>query len=135
MNRRRNRVGPLWRDRFQSCMLDDSSLRMAVQYVECQPVYEGLVRKAEKHAWSSAQAHLTGEDEFELLALKVWPGRRNRKQWQAMLAQRLSEEQREEIRLHTQTGRPIGKKAFVTALEKKLRRRLHALPIGRPPKQ
>lgn len=36
------------------------------------------------------------------------------------------------IRKHTDTGLPLGPDSFVTQLEKKLNRKLKALPWGRP---
>jgi len=36
------------------------------------------------------------------------------------------------IHKHTDMGRPLGPNSFVTQLEKKLNRKLKALPCGRP---
>jgi hypothetical protein len=41
----------------------------------------------------------------------------------------------EEMRCHTNTGRPLGEDSFIEMLEKQLGRRLKALPIGRPKKE
>ena len=135
INKRRKRAGTLWRNRFQSCALDDKHMKIAVQFVECLPIYERLVRKPEKYPWSSAKAHITGQDEHEVLALKVWPSRQLRRKWADFLRKKLSIDTRERLRTYTQTGRPLGSKAFVEKLEKKFRRRLHPLPVGRPPKK
>ena len=133
LSKRRPRNSSLWRNRFQSCALDEEYLKIAARYVEMQPVYERLVRKAEKYAWSSAKSHMTGKDEHEVLALDVWPATRLRNKWANFLSQKLGEPTREKLRSFTQTGRPIGSKPFIDKLEKKFRRRLHPLPIGRPP--
>ena len=134
-NRRRKRAGKLWHDRFHSCVLDDRDyLTKAVQFVESQPVYDKLVRKAEKYPWSSAAAHIDGSDDYEVLSFDGWPTRRLRNRWTELLSQKLDEETCAQIRLHTQTGRPWGSPAFIAELERRLRRRLHALPVGRPPK-
>ena len=114
--------------------MENKFLLSAVQFVECQPVYDKKVRKAEKYDWSSAQAHITGKDEFGVLALDVWPPRPKRKQWSKILAKPLDADLREKLRMYTQTGRPFGGKAFVSALEKRFRKRLHPLPVGRPRK-
>jgi len=134
MNHRRKSADNIWRNRFQSCALEDKFLLPAVRFVECQPVYQKKVRQAQKYDWSSAQAHITGQDEFDVLALDVWPPKRRRKQWSKILAEPLDEDLREKLRMFTQTGRPVGSKAFVAALEKRFRKRLHPLPVGRPRK-
>jgi len=134
LNRRRKRTGTLWHDRFHSCLVDEKYLLAAVQFVECQPVYDRIVRKAEKYQWSSAAAHTSGEDELDILALDVWPSARSRATWARKLSKQLDVETRKELLLHTRTGRPWGRGEFIEALEKKFRRRLHALPVGRPPK-
>ena len=134
LNSRKGLAGQLWRGRFQSCMLDAAHVPIAAQHVECQPVYQKVVRKAEKYRWSSAQTHVTGKDEFDVLMLKGWPSKYKGKRWAAVLAKALDQEMREKLRMYTQTGRPVGSARFVSGLEKKLRRRLHALPVGRPRK-
>jgi len=135
LNRRRNKEGTLWRNRFQSCALDEKTVVEAVKYVECQPVYSKKVRKADKYPWSSAKAHVKGTDALDLLALKVWPSRHYLKKWSAILADTVDEEMRDTIRTYTQTGRPLGNEKWVKSLERKFKRRLHALPVGRPPKE
>lgn len=135
LNRRRKRTGKLWHDRFHSCPIDNRYLAQAVQYVETQPITDRLVRKAEKYNFSSAQAHITNRDELDILALDVWPSTQVRKKWASVLANPLDDKTAAEIQLHTQTGRPWGGNKFIEQLEKKLNRRLHALPVGRPPKE
>lgn len=132
INKRRGLNGQLWHNRFQSCALDDNHLHIVANYVECQPVYGGYVRKAGKYPWSSAHAHISGKDDFEILADKGWPGLRLQKQWPKILAKKLDEKTREKIRTYTQTGRPLGSPGFVVKLEKKFKRRLRPLPVGRP---
>ncbi len=134
INNRRNRDSQVWRGRFQSCALDGKYLKIAVRNVECQPVYEGLVRKPEKYRWSSASAHISGKDQFDILAMDVWPPKRTIKNWADLLAGNLSVDVREKLRTYTQTGRPLGGREFIEPLEKKFRRRLHPLPVGRPRK-
>ena len=72
---------------------------------------------------------------MDLLALKVWPSRHYLKKWSAIVAEALDKEMQETIRTSTQTGRPLGNEKWVKSLERKFRRRLHALPVGRPPKK
>lgn len=133
LNSRRKKTGPLWRNRFQSCALGDDMVRTVAQYIECQPIYDKRLRKAEKYPWSSASAHISGIDESGVLALDVWPPKRNRKQWSEILAKKLDTDTCVKIATYTQTGRPLGSTQFIDMLEKKYRRRLRPLPVGRPP--
>ncbi len=134
LNNRRKKEGQLWRNRFQSCALDDKYLKLAVKYVENQPVYEKMVRKPENYPWSSASAHVAGRDELQVLSLHVWPPKRLLNKWSDFLKEKLHEEIRERIRTFTQTGRPLGGDKFIDELERKFKQRLHPLPVGRPPK-
>lgn len=133
-NQTRDEDGHIWRGRFQSCPLDDDYVWLAVKFVETQPLLEGKVRKAEKYPHSSAAAHVNGRDETEVLALNVWPPKGwTKKRWSKFLADKPDEEECDMLLTYAQTGRPLGSDKFVTKLEKKFRRRLHALPVGRPP--
>ena len=96
-----------------------------------QPVYEKLVRQAGKYAWSSAATHISGKDKLEML-VRTWPVPRQRKTWAQMLKKPIDAETRKQIQVTTQTGRPWGSDAFIAKLERKYRRRLKALPVGRP---
>lgn len=131
LNARRNSDALVWRNRFQSCAVENRRLLTIVQFVESQPVYEKLVRQAGKYDWSSAMAHSKGKDEFDVLA-RTWPVARQRKTWAQMLRKSIDVETRKEIQVTTQTGRPWGSDGFIAKLEKKYRRRLKALPVGRP---
>ncbi len=124
----------VWRNRFQSCALDKKWLGIAVQSVECQPVREKLVRKAESYSWSSAAAHVSGKDPHAVLASN-WPRSAKRKTWSRWVNTPADPDALEKLRMFTQTGRPLGSDAFVKKLERKFRRRLKPLPIGRPPKK
>ncbi|MCF7957711.1 MAG: transposase, partial [Phycisphaerae bacterium] len=130
--KKRKIVAPFWHNRFQSCIIDDKLRSEFARYVECQPVYEGRVQVAEEYRWSSAQAHITWEDEHGLLSLNTWPLKRSRNTWSKTLAKKLDEATRKKIRIHTQTGRPMGSDKFIASLEKKFKRSLKPMPVGRP---
>ncbi|MCH9021803.1 MAG: transposase [Planctomycetes bacterium] len=131
LKRKGKSIEGLWRNRFQSCPVDKKKLWTVVQFVECQPVYS-KAGAASSYKWSSAKAHITGKDPYDLLALDVWPEKRYRKQWASLLRKSLSKDVQEYIRVTLQTGRPWGSDAFIKSLERKYKRRLRALPIGRP---
>jgi len=101
--------------------------------VERNPVRASLVRKAEEYPWSSAAAHC-GLRSDRLLSPLLEPRRATEADWSDWLAAGDDKTALAKLRLHTRTGRPIGNKSFVTELESRLGRRLHSLPVGRPPK-
>ncbi len=123
--------GRLWQGRPFSCALGDEHLIAAVRYVERNPVRARMVRKAEHYAWSSAAAHCGQRADPLLSSLQgLVPVREE--DWSAWLAEREDEKFLAGIRLRTRTGRPLGDKKFVEALESRLKRRLQPRSIGRP---
>jgi putative transposase len=55
--------GHLWQGRFASFVLDEPYLLTAARYVELNPVRAGLVNAPSDYRWSSAAAHLEGQDD------------------------------------------------------------------------
>ncbi|MDF1778318.1 MAG: hypothetical protein P1V13_20000 [Rhizobiaceae bacterium] len=53
-------TGHLWQGRYGS--VDETYLLHAIRYVTLNPVRAGLVKRAEEWPWSSARAHLAGDD-------------------------------------------------------------------------
>jgi REP-associated tyrosine transposase len=128
INFRENWRGHLWQERFASFPMDESYLLAAARYVEMNPVAAGIVERPEEYPWSSARAHLAGEDDH---LVKVAPLLAMVGNWRDFLS--LSEE--EEITLfqrHARSGRPLGNDAFVDRLEAGLDRLLR--PQKRGPK-
>jgi putative transposase len=124
--------GHLWRARFMSCVLDDTSVREEVRFVETNPVRVGLVEQAEEYSWSSARAHVMGEMDPVLsdgcfLMTDI-------SNWRKYLMDRGEESIVRCVRKRMKTGRPAGSAEFVHKLEEILGRRLEALPRGRPRK-
>src|SRR5262249_27285013 len=66
-NAHTGRSGHLWQNRFFACMLGPTHLWAALCYVERNPVRAGIVQHAAEYPWSSAFAHLAGEDESSIL--------------------------------------------------------------------
>ncbi len=124
INFRENWRGHLWQERFRSFPMDEVHLLAAARYVEQNPVRAGMVEKASDYPWSSAGAHLSGQDD---LLVKVNPLLDMIPDWQEFLGEDVSEEMADLIRKHEQTGRPLGNKAFVDKLEKVLGRLLRPM--------
>jgi putative transposase len=113
--------GHLWQGRFASYPMDEEHLVAAARYIELNPVRSGLVKKPEEYEWSSALAHLQGEND---ILVKVEPLSAIIDNWSDFLKTDLTEDQKEAIRRHERTGRPAGSAGFLSRLEKKTKRRL-----------
>jgi putative transposase len=123
--------GYLWQGRFASFPMDEAHLLACARYVELNPVRAGLVKRAGQWRWSSAAAHLAGRDDG---LVKVRPLLDLAGDWRAFLAGGLDEDEREAIRSAERTGRPLGSPAFLTRLERRLRRPLARRKPGPKPK-
>lgn len=121
--------GYLWQGRFASFPMDETHLYRAVRYVELNPVRAKLCHQAEQWPWSSALAHLNGNDD-ELVA--VGPMLERVSNWQAYLEVE-SQADEEPFSRHERTGRPLGSKAFVSELETISGRILRPRKAGRKP--
>lgn len=109
--------GHLWQGRFASFPMDENYLLLAARYVELNPVRAGLAGNPQDYPWSSAAAHLAGQDD-ELV--KTAPLLERVRDWGSFLNTALFEDQLEELRKHERTGRPLGKEDFVNRLEELL---------------
>jgi putative transposase len=132
INRLHRRAGHLWQNRFYSSALDEEHEVAALRYIEQNPVRAKIARVPWSYAWSSASAHVGGDDPSGLLDLETWRKEWSPADWREMLKEGLDEVSVSVIRRHTLRGRPLGSDSFVSRMEKLLGRRLRALPVGRP---
>ena len=134
-NRRRSSSGHVWQNRFHSCALDEKHYWLALAYVERNPARAGLVKRAWEWPWSSAAAHCGKKTKPELeamLNLDEWRAQMQPADWRKVLHSAGEEDEAEELRMRTRTGRAWADGRFVGKWEKRLGRRLHPLPVGRP---
>ncbi|HEX4637107.1 MAG TPA: hypothetical protein VH189_13045 [Rhizomicrobium sp.] len=101
--------------------MDDNYLLACARYVELNPVRARLVTRARDWRWSSARAHLKGQDDTLLL---VSPLLERIADWKAFLEECPAGDTGEAIRASERTGRPLGDKTFIRKLERKLDRTL-----------
>ena len=120
--------GYLWQGRFSSFVMDEAHLLTAARYVELNPVRARLVKQARAWPWSSARAHLKGEDDG---LAAVAPLLELAGDWRAFLRGGLEEAELDAIRRCERTGRPLGSEAFVEGLEARLGRPLKKGKPGR----
>lgn len=114
INFRQSWRGHLWQERFHSFLMDEDHLLATVRYVERNPVAAGLCETPEQWRWSSARAHLQGEDDG---LVRVKPMLDRIDNWSAYLANINDPSAVDSIRRHTRTGRPLGAAHFINKLE------------------
>ncbi len=95
--------------------MDEKYLIATAGYIELNPVKAGIVKKAADYQWSSAQAHLKGEDD---ILVRASPLLDIVSDWKGLLASDITEEEYETLQSHEKTGRPLGNDDFVARLEK-----------------
>ena len=99
------------------------------RYIENNPVRAGLCAHSEDWPWSSARAHLNGEDDA---LVRVAPMLELVSNWREYLGETAEESFAAQVHAHTRTGRPLGNDAFIDELEARLDRSLR--PRKRGPK-
>jgi putative transposase len=124
--------GHLFDGRFASVAMDESHLISAVRYVALNPVRARLAARAEDWNWSSARAHLAGEDDG---LVSVKPLLDRVKDFVALIADETDDAGFAALRAAEQTGRPLGTEDFISGLERILGRPIARRAPGRKPKQ
>jgi putative transposase len=127
INFRENWRGHLWQGRFASFVMDEDYLLAAARYVELNPVRARLVASAGQYRWSSASAHLKGQDD---ILVRVKPLLELAPAWKRLLRTELGDETLAELRRHERTGRPLGHAGFVRRIERRLGRVLRRQKPG-----
>ncbi len=131
INRKHNRSGRLWQNRFFSSVVEEEPYLWAVmRYIEQNPVRAKLAKRAENYQWSSARAHVLGIED-KVLSEESRFDDKEIKSYRAFLKQD-DEDINETIRHSTSTGRPLGSEKFIKKLEKMLGRDLFPKKGGRP---
>jgi putative transposase len=132
INDRKNWRGFLWQGRFASFPMDEGHLLACAKFVEWSPVLGKVAKRPRDWRWSSARAHLAGRDDH---VVRAKPLLDRVDDWRAFLAKSLTEDEREVLRAHESTGRPLGTPSFVSRLEKRLGRTLARQKPGPKPRK
>ncbi len=126
VNARGRWTGHLFQRRFASVVMDEAHLVAAARYVPMNPVRARLTARPQDWPWSSARAHLKGDDDG-LVAVRPLLDRIG--DFAAFLAEGEDPAACGALRAAETTGRPLGNAAFIKGLERILGRRLAR---GRP---
>lgn len=129
INRRERWTGHLWQGRFSSFVMDEPYTLLAARYVEMNPVAARMVKKPEKYRWSSAIAHLKGEDDT---LVTTAPLLNLVDDWQNHLSNTDDIVFADLVDYHSSTGWPMGSDKFLKKLETKCNRTTQPAPRGRP---
>jgi putative transposase len=129
-----DRTGHLWQNRYYSCPVAANRLWDVLRYIELNPVRARMVDQAWDWPWSSAPAHVLGNDADPLLDMAQWGAAHGFDSWRRSLVEVVDAERDDQLRLATRTGRPFGNEEFIRHLERVLGRRLERGKGGRPRK-
>ena len=99
-------------------------------FIEQNPVQAKIVEKAEDYPCSSAKAHIHGVKD-KILGEALFEGGQMEDYIELMKAS-IKEEEINNIRNHTRSGRPIGSESFIKKMERKLDRIFKLRSRGRP---
>jgi putative transposase len=131
INRKYNRSGRLWQNRFFSAIVEEEPYLWAVmRYIEQNPVRAKIVKRAEEYQWSSAMAHVIGIKD-DVLSRQSWFNDEERREYEKLLRQQ-DDEIDVAIRRATSTGRPLGSEGFIRKLKRIVKRDLIPRKGGRP---
>jgi putative transposase len=131
VNFRKQWRGHLWQERFHSFPMDEAYLLATVRYVERNPVAARLCSHPEDWPWSSAAAHLRGQNDA---LVDVQPMLARVDDWAAYLSDASDDGIGLCISKNSRTGRPLGDARFVHTLERITGRVLTHRPPGRKKK-
>ena len=97
--------GHFWQERFHSFVMDEEHLLAAARYVELNPVRAGLCRRADESPWSSVHSHLHRRHDRLICTGGMRPYVDN---WQSCLDESRFDAWTDDLRRHSQAGRPAG---------------------------
>jgi putative transposase len=133
VNRERGWKGHLWAERFFSTPMDQNHFLAAVPYVELNPVRAAMVDRAEEYQWSSARAHVLGEND-PLLAPDALFGLEDQVgDWSQWLEETNDRKKMANLRECTRTGRPCGSDTFLKIVSRMTGRNVMKRTPGRRP--
>jgi len=132
-NRRYDRSGRLWQNRFFSTIIEkDPYLWAVARYIERNPVRVDIVKKAEDYHWSSAKAHVLKVKD-NILSGDSWLEESEKDAYHNFLRKEDNEVDNF-IRKITSTGKPLGQEEFITNIERIIGRVILTKGVGRPKK-
>lgn len=132
INARAKWTGHLWQGRFGSVAMDDTHTVNAIRYIAMNPVVAALVARAEDWRWSSAAAHVAGISDA---VIDVAPVLERTGGFAAFLRGNADDDDASVIERGLSTGRPLGSREWLVAMEARTGLTLVPGKPGRPGKR
>lgn len=138
VNRKYQRTGTLWEGRFKASIVDSSEYLFACyRYIEMNPVRAGMVLHPANYRWSSHACNGLGAEDPVVSPhsqyLTLGAKRSDRARNYRLLFEGLNDDVvLDEIRLHTQSGTPLGDQRFQKQIEQALSVTAGYVLRGRP---
>jgi putative transposase len=120
-NRKYQRCGTLWGGRYKSCLVDtESYLMRCYRYIDLNAVRSRLVHRPEDYRWSSYEFNGLGRGSW-IVPHELYEGlgktTENRAtRYRSFVAEGISLEELQAIRIATRGGFPLGSKEFCARL-------------------
>jgi len=138
VNQKYGRSGTLWEGRFKAAMVETSSYLLACyRYIELNPVRAHMVRHPADYRWSSYRCNglqardglITQHAEYRNLGLT---DKERAERYQKLFELTPPDVELDALRLHTQSGTPLGSEKFREQIEAALAMKTGHLKPGRP---
>jgi putative transposase len=138
-NRRHGRSGTLWEGRYRAHLVGPDAVLRCMRFIELNPQRNGVAADFLDHEWSSIAHHLgvarnpliTDPSAYWQLGNTPFDREAAYRGW---LEQGVGDTDKNEIRRHLVSGRPLGNAAYLHGLEQATQRSLALRPRGRPRK-
>jgi len=133
VNKKYSRSGTLWEGRFKAAIVDTAVYLLACyRYIELNPVRAGMVQCPGEYPWSSygknalqlANRLISEHAEYCNLGTS---DKERAESYKLLFEQALPENELDQLRIHTQSGTPLGSSKFREQIELTL-----AMKIGQP---
>ena len=115
INQREGWSGHLWQERYNSFPVDNDHTMAAARYIELNPLRAKLVNSPDEYPWSSAQAHLTSQEDG---ITDLVSSMNLQHDWKSLLESGLTDEEIAQFRHHENTNLPLGNPQFLEEIRK-----------------
>ena len=141
INQKYQRTGTLWEGRFKAAMVETAAYLLACyRYIELNPCRAGLVQQPQAYPWSSYQRNgmllhdslITPHAEYQNLGADEAKRAGN---YRRLFDQCTPEQELNSLRVHTQSGTPLGGAKFRKEIESALAQKIGQPKRGRPSRE
>lgn len=130
-NKKYNRTGKLWENRYKLTVVDPESEWILVRYIERNPVRAGITKFPEKYEYPSARFNLYG-DKNEIVTKDIIS--EEREGYQEFMSDQEADtiQHLEKIKVAIQQEKAIGNVKFIKELEERFKTSFVVRKRGRP---